>query len=251
MRYRARVEYDGTRFGGFQLQRNARTVQGELETALRGLNGGLRVKVEGAGRTDSGVHASGQEIAFTHGGRLSAERLGRSLDAVLPEDIALGPLRRVAADFRPRVLARSRDYRYAIWNGPRSPLRERYALGVREPLDTVAMADAASRLVGRHDFSSFGGWHRQPIRTLRSVRVRRSGRSITVDVSGDAFLRQMVRSIVAALIRVGRGEATAEDLELALGSRRRAFHGSVAPAHGLTLRRVRFGPAQADSRAKR
>ncbi len=242
VRYRARVEYDGTAFRGFQLQAGGRTVQGELESALARLAGGRRVKVEAAGRTDTGVHASGQVIAFTYPGRLTRVELGRSLDALLPADIATGPLRVVSGDFRPRYAARLREYRYTIWNGPRSPLRERFALGVRDRLDAEAMSRAAQALVGRHDFSAFGGWHRQPIRTLHRVRVRRTGRTITIDVVGDAFLRQMVRSIVAALLRIGRGEATAEDMEAALreGAKGRAFDGSVAPPHGLVLRRVTF-----------
>ena len=242
MRYAARVEYDGTGFAGFQAQPGARTVQGELEAALRGISGGRRVRVDGAGRTDAGVHATGQVIAFTWTGRrMSATELGRAIVAVLPPDVTIGRLRRVPPGFSPRRAATQREYRYTIWNGPRSPMRERYALGVREPLDATAMHAAAQVLVGRHDFSAFGGKHRQPIRTLIGVRVRRTGRTVTVDVTGDAFLRQMVRSIVAALLRIGHGTATATDLEAALRSRDRVFAGQVAPPHGLCLRRVVIG----------
>ena len=242
MRYAARVEYDGTGFAGFQVQPGARTVQGELEAALRRISGGPRIRVDGAGRTDAGVHASGQVIAFTWTGRrMAAAGLGGAVVAVLPPDVAIGRLRRVAPGFSPRRAATRREYRYTIWNGPRNPLRERYALGVREPLDAPAMHAAAQVLVGRHDFTAFGGKHRQPIRTLMGVRVRRKGRTITVDVIGDAFLRQMVRSIVAALLRIGHGTATASDLETALRSRDRIFAGQVAPPHGLCLRRVVIG----------
>jgi tRNA pseudouridine38-40 synthase len=241
VRYAARVEYDGTEFSGFQVQPGSRTVQGEIERALARLNGGRRIRVDGAGRTDAGVHALGQVVAFTYSGRLSRPELARSLEALLPSDVALGRLRTVAPRFSPRRAATRRDYRYSIWNGPRSPLRERYALGVRGRLDVPAMAEAAQVLVGRHDFSAFGGRDRQPIRTLHGVRVRRKGHSVTIDVSGDAFLRQMVRSIVAALLRIGRGEATAEDLEAALRSPGRAFAGAIAPPQGLSLRRVVIG----------
>jgi tRNA pseudouridine38-40 synthase len=241
VRYRARVEYDGTDFAGFQVQPGRRTVQGELEAALARVSGRRRIRVQAAGRTDAGVHATGQVIAFTYRGRLAAAELGRALEALLPADVSLGALRRVEPGWQPRYAARYREYRYSVWNGPRSPLRERTALGVRVPLDVTAMAEAAQVLVGRHDFSAFGGAHRQPIRTLHGVRVRKKGRMVTIDVTGDAFLRQMVRSIVAALLRVGRGEATAEDLVAALASRRRIFSGAVAPAHGLCLRRVVMG----------
>ena len=242
MRYRARVEYDGTDFAGFQVQRGGRTVQGELERALATLSADGRVRVEGAGRTDAGVHASGQVIAFTYRGRLARDELERALSALLPADIGLGPLHRTTARFRPRYRARRREYRYRIWNGPRSPLRERYALGVREQLDVAAMAEAAEVFVGRHDFSAFGGRDRQPVRTLQWVEVRRDGRLVTVIVVGDAFLRQMVRRLVAALLRVGRGQATAADVAAALArSDRPAFAGSTAPARGLCLIKVTLG----------
>jgi len=238
VRMRARVEYDGTDFAGFQLQLRARTVQGELEAALGTLSGGCRVRVDAAGRTDAGVHATGQVIAFSWPGRLTVTELGRALDALLPADVAVRDLRRAPIGFRPRYAARYRDYRYTVWNGPRSPLRERFALGVRVPLDTAAMARAGSVLVGRHDFSAFGAADRQPVRTLHGVRVRREGRLVTVDVRGDAFLRQMVRRIVAALLLVGRGEVEVSTVAVALASRQPAFNGAVAPAKGLCLRRV-------------
>jgi tRNA pseudouridine38-40 synthase len=219
-------------------------VQGELERALAILNGGRRIRIDAAGRTDAGVHARGQVIGFNAPATKSPEELESALGALLPADVAIRRLRRERPDFHPRYAAVAREYRYTIWTGPRSPLRERYALGVREPLDVPAMAKAAQLFVGRHDFSAFGGADRQPIRTLTGVRVRREGRTITVSVVGDAFLRQMVRSIVAALIRVGRGEATAADLEAALrrGSPgKRAFAGAVAPPQGLCLWRVSIG----------
>ena len=243
-RYSARVEYDGTDFAGFQLQAGRRTVQGELEAALTQLAAGSRVRVEAAGRTDAGAHARGQVIAFTYVGRLTAPELAASLSALLPPDIGLARLRRVPAGYRPRYRARYREYRYTIWNGPASPLRERYALGVREPLDTTAMAVAAQELVGRHDFSAFGRADRQTIRTLERVRVRRKGRWVTIEVIGDAFLRHMVRRIVAALVRVGLGQATAGEVAAALRSRQPAFAGDTAPAHGLCLWRVAMGAQQ-------
>ena len=241
MRMRARVEYDGTDFAGFQLQLRARTVQAELEAALGILSGGRRIRVDAAGRTDAGVHAMGQVIAFNWSGRLTVAELGRALDALLPADVAVRDLRRAPIGFRPRYAARYRDYRYTVWNGPRSPLRERLALGVRTPLDTAAMSRAGSVLVGRHDFSAFGAANRQPVRTLYRVRVGQEGNLVTVDVRGDAFLRQMVRRIVAALLLVGRGEVEVMAVAEALASRRPAFNGALAPAKGLCLRRVVMG----------
>ena len=240
-RYRARVEYDGTDFFGFQVQPGVRTVQGELETALARLGNGERQPVDGAGRTDTGVHAMGQVIAFTYAGRLSAEELGRALDALLPADVAIRDVRRATAAFHPRFAARYREYRYTVWNGPRSPLRERTALGVRVPLDAAAMERAGSVFVGRHDFSAFGAADRQPVRTVHSVRVRRSGQLVTIDVRADAFLRGMVRRMVAILLEVGLGKMDETAVRSALAGPGPALDGAAAPAKGLCLRRVALG----------
>src|SRR5918998_3264159 len=175
VRYRATVEYDGTDFAGFQSQRNARTVQGVLEDALARLGDGTRVRIDGAGGTDAGVHATGQVIAFTWSGRLAGERLAEAINGLLPPDVAIRDLRQAPDGFHPRFAARYREYRYTVWNGPRSPLRERTALGVRVPLDTAAMARAGLVLEGRHDFRAFGATDRSPVRTVHSVRVRRDG----------------------------------------------------------------------------
>jgi tRNA pseudouridine38-40 synthase len=250
VRYRARVEYDGTEFAGFQAQPGRRTVQGEIERALAHLNGGHRVRISAAGRTDAGVHASGQVIAFTWTGDMPAQQLGQAIGAILPRDVAIGPLRRVTPDFDPRRQAAWREYRYAIWTGPRSPLRERHTLGLDERLDVEAMQAAARQLVGRHDFSAFGRVKGSAVRTLYEVRLRRRGHLVTVDLIGDAFVRQMARSIVAGLIRIGTGRATADDLARELGSTGRAFAGAVVPPHGLCLRRVAINTERQEPRTK-
>ena len=243
-RYRATVEYDGTDFAGFQAQRpGLRTVQGELEAALARLTGGARIAVDGAGRTDAGVHAAGQVIAFTYAGRLDAAGLEAALNGQLPPDIAIRDVRRTQPGFHPRRAARYRDYRYTVWNGPHRPLRERFALGVRDPLDVAAMERAGQALVGRHDFSAFGAviGDRSPVRTVHSVRVRRQGSLVTIDVRADSFLRSMVRRIVAVLLEVGHGDMTDEEVRAALATRTPARNGATAPAHGLCLRRVVLG----------
>jgi tRNA pseudouridine38-40 synthase len=256
-RYRATVEYDGTGFAGFQVQPGARTVQGELEAALTRVSGPSPTRVSGesrtrvsgesrthivaAGRTDAGVHASGQVIAFTYTGRLTAAELEKALDALLPLDVAIRDLRRAPAEFHPRFAARYREYRYTLWNGPRSPLHERTALAVRVPLDTAAMARAGSVFVGRHDFSAFGATDRQPVRTVHWVRVRREGSLVTIDVAADSFLGHMVRRMVAGLLEVGHGRMDGEELAAALASKDAALGGATAPAKGLCLRRVVLG----------
>jgi len=218
-------------------------VQGELEKALTQLSGGARVRVDGAGRTDTGVHARGQVIAFTYSGRLKRRELERAIAALLPRDIGIRKLQEVDRGFKPRYRAKWREYRYFIWNGPASPLRERSALGVREELDVKAMSQAAKVFVGTHDFSAFGGFDRQPLRTIRSVRIsretKREGQWIAIEVIGNAFLRQMVRRMVAALVRVGHGRASVADVKAALANAGKpAFDGDTAPPNGLVLWRV-------------
>ena len=240
-RFRARVEYDGTDFSGFQVNPGKRTVQGVLEVALARLGDGVEQRVDGAGRTDAGVHASGQVIGFTYAGRLTAADLGRALDALLPRDVTVRDVRRAPDGFNPRYAARYREYRYTVWNGPRSPLHERTALGIRIPLDTAAMARAGSAFIGRHDFRAFGVAGRTSVRTVISVRVRRDGRLVTIDVRADAFLRGMVRRMVAVLLEVGLGKMEATAVGAALAGPGPALDGASAPAKGLCLRRVVLG----------
>ncbi len=197
--------------------------------------------VDGAGRTDAGVHAAGQVIAFTYLGRLTGPELQRAVNAMLPEDVAIRDVRRVPAGFQPRYAARYREYRYTVWNGPRSPLRERTALGLRAPLNVAAMADAASVFEGRHDFSAFGGTDRSPVRTVHAVRVRKAGRLVTIDVRAESFIRGQVRRMVAGLVEVGQGKMDEEGLRSALAAREPALNGAAVPAKGLCLRRVVLG----------
>jgi tRNA pseudouridine38-40 synthase len=244
VRVRATVEYDGTDFAGFQAQRAGfRTVQGELEAALARLGDGVRQPVDGAGRTDAGVHALGQVIAFTYTGRLTAPKLEAALNGQLPPDIAVRDLRPVAPEFQPRRAARYREYRYTVWNGPRSPLHERHALGIRAPLDVAAMARAGQAFIGPHDFSAFGVVveGRSPVRNVHAVRVGRKGQVVTIDVRANAFLRGMVRRMVAVLIEVGHGKMTETEVRAAIAAGTPARNGVSAPARGLCLRRVVLG----------
>jgi tRNA pseudouridine38-40 synthase len=180
-------------------------------------------------------------IAFSYAGRLTATELAEALNGLLPEDVAIRDLRRTARGFHPRYAARYREYRYTVWNGPRSPLRERTAFRVRTHLDVDAMARAGTAFEGRHDFTAFGGADPQPVRNVHHVRVRRAGDLITIDIRADAFLRGMVRRMVAALIAVGGGRIDDTAVVAALAERRPALDGAAAPPRGLCLRRVVMG----------
>jgi tRNA pseudouridine38-40 synthase len=180
-------------------------------------------------------------IAFSYAGRLSAAELAGALNGLLPPDVAVRDVRRAARGFHPRYAARYREYRYTVWNGPRSPLRERTALWVRTDLDVDAMARAGTILEGRHDFTAFGGADPQPVRNVHQVRVRRTGRQVTIDIRADAFLRGMVRRMVAALLAVGMGKIDETAVAAALAERRPALGGAAAAARGVCLRRVVLG----------
>jgi tRNA pseudouridine38-40 synthase len=201
----------------------------------------MEPRVDGAGRTDAGVHARSQVIGFTYTGRLTEAELGRAFDALLPRDVSVAGVRRAPDSFAPRYAARYREYRYTVWNGPRSPLHERTALGVRVPLDIAAMARAGSAFIGRHDFSAFGATDRSPVRTVSAVRIRREGRLVTIDVRADSFLRGMVRRMVAILLEVGLGKMDEAAVSAALAGRRPALDGAAVPAKGLCLRHVALG----------
>jgi tRNA pseudouridine38-40 synthase len=245
---RAVIEYDGTAFAGSQVQPNARTVQGELEKALNRLMG-EETRVRLAGRTDAGVHATGQVAAFHWPGALrrggGLPELLRRLNAALPPDLAVRSLRAVGHDFDPRRDARWRVYRYRILaNGVRRPGERHRTLEIDEPLDVAAMRAAAARMLGERDFAALGADARgRTVRNIAEVRVTGRGELVEIRVTANAFLRRMVRSVVALLMEVGRGRLAPDEVEGILEGRARALHGRAAPARGLTLERVIYASA--------
>jgi tRNA pseudouridine38-40 synthase len=239
---KATIEYDGTRYAGFQKQPNQLTVQSEVEQALAEVSQ-EETRVVGAGRTDAGVHATGQVVHFPTDWKRSLEELHRACNALLPRDIAIREMAWTEPDFHARFSAVSRQYRYTILNREvRSPLEARYSYQYATPLDVDAMAEAVRYLVGRHDFASFG----QPTcgdSTIRDA-IRAScvteDHHIYVDLTANAFLRRMVRSIVGTLVLVGMGKMSPLDLKRILQARDRSQAGAPVPAHGLCLVRVNY-----------
>jgi tRNA pseudouridine38-40 synthase len=245
---RAVIEYDGTAFAGSQVQPNARTVQGELEKALNRLIGeATRVRL--AGRTDAGVHATGQVVAFCYARAVRGDgglpELRRRLNAALPPDLAVRSLRAAKAGFDPRREARWRVYRYRIrMNGVRHPLERHRTLEIDEPLDAAAMQAAATLMLGERDFAAMGSDARgRTVRHLAELRVVQRGDLVEIRVTANAFLRRMVRSIVALLMEVGRGRLAPEAVDRVLDVGTRALHGRAAPPRGLTLERVIYESA--------
>jgi tRNA pseudouridine38-40 synthase len=236
------VEYDGTDYHGFQVQVAQRTVQGVLEEALHRV-ARQRVRVVGAGRTDTGVHARGQVIAFWARWRHNEADLHRALNALLPQDVALLSLEGAAEEFHPRYDARRRWYRYTVLNRSlRSPLDRRQALHVGRRLDVAAMNRAAAALPGEHDFATFG---RPPkgentVRRVMRAEWERKGPFVTFDIEANAFLHRMVRSLVGTLLQVGLGQLLPEEFAQRLAACQRALAGPTAPPQGLCLMAVSY-----------
>lgn len=242
--YKATVEYDGTALSGFQRQHAVRTVQGELERVLTGLQGGEPVEVRGAGRTDAGVHATGQVVDFRLRWRRDEGALRHALNGLLPEDVAVRAVERAPVGFHPRYDALSRRYHYTLLNAPeRQPLLRRTTYHEPWPLDVGAMEAALQQLLGTHDFASFG---RAPApsesttRTLLWARAWREGALVRVGLEANAFLFRMVRSIVGSLLPVGRGEQPPEWFASLLAAQDRGEAGATIPPSGLCLVAVRY-----------
>ena len=242
--FKATVEYDGTDFAGFQWQHSARTVQGVLEDAIAKRTGQV-IRLTGAGRTDSGVHAVGQVVSFGVETAIPLERMALALNSALPQDVSVRTVEEVGADFSARFSASSRVYGYLILNSSiRSAVWHRYSSMCVEALDEGAMRAAAVLMRGERDFAAFTNELQPNEPTMRNVMwcdVARYKRFIVVRIEANAFLRGMVRTVVGTLMQVGLGERSVESLAELFQTRDRRLAGPTAPAQGLCLLRVKYG----------
>ena len=255
------VAYDGTDYHGFQLQPDVPTIQGTLEEALQTVTG-LQIRVIGAGRTDTGVHASGQVVAMHVPWRHSVQSLQRALNVQLPPSVTIHRMGLAAPGFHPRFSAISRTYRYTLYDrafmtdavaSRYSPLTDRFALYVPRVLDLNAMQTGVGYLIGEHDFATFG----QPTQGENTVRrlyraewqvaqaniaplTQYPGRCLVFTVCANGFLRQMVRNLVGVSLAVGRGQWHIDDVKAALAARDRSRCAPPAPAKGLVLEAVSY-----------
>jgi tRNA pseudouridine38-40 synthase len=243
MRIRLTIEYDGTCYCGWQLQASEDTVQARIEAVLEILFN-QKIRVQAAGRTDAGVHALGQVAALDAPRRFSPAELVRALNAMLPHDIAVREAVEVSGDFDPRRDACARVYEYRIMNRElRSAFEYRYAWQIREPLYLAAMETAAARFLGEHDFGAFrtlGTETKTTIRRIHRSQWERRADLLLYRVEGSSFLRKMVRSMVAAMVEVGRGRMSVDAVGALLSGGDRAQTPAAAPPCGLFLVEVRY-----------
>ena len=235
-RYKLIVEYDGTPYRGWQYQADVPSVQGAIEDAIARFDG-QRVTIQGAGRTDAGVHALAQVAAFDTAARLSPQEFMRGLNHFLPADIAVQAAREAHADFDPRRHARMRTYRYRIDTSPaRSPLTRNRAWQIGRRLDVDAMRSAARAMLGSHDFAAFAGpYEGSTQRTLMRCDVEADGREVAVEMEAQSFLPHQVRRTVGPLTEIGLGRQREEDVVALLDGGAASTAGPAAPACGLYL----------------
>ncbi len=239
---RLTLEYDGTRYVGWQLQPNGPSIQGEVERALEALHKGPR-RVIAAGRTDAGVHALGQVVSFPEERPLPLSAYVKGMNALLPHDVAVRAASIEPDGFDARRSALGKRYRYVVENfATRAPLTRLRAWQVFLPLDVRAMRDAAEHLVGRHDFAAFQAADCESRHAIRDVRrldvIGQPGGRIEVVVEATAFVKHMVRNVVGTLVEVGLGKRAAASIPALVATRDRTKAGRTAPPQGLVLEEV-------------
>ena len=243
MRVMLRVAYDGTAYSGWQIQPHAVTIEQKLLEALSELLGGP-VEIIGASRTDAGVHSLGNVAVVDADTRIPAEKFAFALNTRLPEDIRIVGSRQVRDDFHPRHTDCTKTYEYTIWNDTfENPLMRLYSCFCYGSIDVAVMEQAAAVLVGEHDFTAFcsaGSQVEDKTRTIYSIDVKKDGHIITIRVTGNGFLYNMVRIIAGTLLEAGRHNMTVEAVREALESRDRQKAGPTAPARGLKLVRIDY-----------
>jgi tRNA pseudouridine38-40 synthase len=239
---RLTLAYDGTEFHGFQRQPGVPTIQAAIEAKLQRVTGET-ITVTGAGRTDAGVHATGQVIHFRTAGSIPTDRLAVALNSLPPFAIVAREPRVVPDAFHARFDASGRAYRYLLLDGEPSPFLRRYTHRVAALGDLGRLSEAARHLVGRHDFASFcaaGAEVAHTVRHVTEVALRRSGAVVVVEIAADGFLHSMVRIVVGTLLEVAAGRREPEEVRAILAARDRTAAGPTAPARGLFLTRVTY-----------
>jgi tRNA pseudouridine38-40 synthase len=243
-RFKCKVAYDGTNFSGWQVQPNARTVQGVIEAALSKIHKGALVRIAGSGRTDAQVHAKGQVFHFDSELAIPDDGWRRALTALLPEDVVISRVEQTDPDFHARFHVKEKEYRYRILRSSHLDVfRRNYTFHFPHELNVGEMRNAAAELIGTHDFSSFCASNtdvRDKVRTLNALDIEEKGDELEFRLTGNGFLYQMVRIVVGTLLEVGQGKRTAEDVAAILQEMDRTLAGKTAPGRGLFLWEIKY-----------
>lgn len=243
MRILLRVAYDGTNYSGWQIQPNAITVEEVLNKALEDLFK-QNIEITGASRTDAGVHAYGNVAVFDADTRMPAEKISYALNQRLPEDVRVVQSHQVADDFHPRHADCIKTYEYKIWNDRfENPMMRLYSHFYHGELDVDKMNDACRYFIGEHDFTSFcsvGSQVKSKVRTIHSLEVTRQDKLVTIRVTGNGFLYNMVRIIAGTLLKVGQGVIEPAKIRTIIEAKDRESAGPTAPARGLALVEIKY-----------
>ena len=238
------IGFDGTRYEGWQSQKNNRTIQELFEKHLSKICSGEKIGVVGSSRTDSGVHARGFVAHFHTQAKLSDQKIKDALNFYLPRDIVVFQAKTVRANFHARYSAKSKVYQYDIWNDPTRPLFEApFALWYAGQLQIDLMKKAARYFVGKHDFRAFrdsGDEKKNTIRTIKKISIQKKGSLIRILIEGDGFLTHMVRIIIGTLMEVGKGRMEPDKIPNVIRSKNRSQAGPTVKSLGLTLLKVTY-----------
>ena len=241
--YKLIIEYDGTNYAGWQRQPNHTSIQSQLEDALFQISQESTTTIA-SGRTDAGVHAFAQVVSFRSGKPLPPGDWTRALNGVLPKDICVRQTEQVSDSFHARYNAKCKTYEYRILNHPIRPVLDRFRIWhIPQPLNLVSIKEAASKLKGQHNFSSFEGAptdNTNPICDILNLEILRELSVIRITFTADRFLKQMVRAMVGILVEVGQGKRSPSDIKNILEARNRSAAGKTAPPHGLYLMDVEY-----------
>ena len=241
---RLTIQYDGTKYSGWQSQKNSKAIQDIIEQALTELTGGEKIRLIGASRTDSNVHAAGQIANFKTGSRLSLHNVKNGLNRKLPEDIVIVKADLAKDAFHSPFDAKGKIYRYRLYTGdPLPPFYKNFTAQTIYRPDIKLMREEAKVLLGKHDFVSFQSANsprKSTVRTIHKLNIKKRGKFIEFDIEGDGFLYNMVRIIVGTLVDIGRGHIEGGSMKKILAKRERKSAGATAPAKGLCLMRVKY-----------
>lgn len=251
MRVKLIIEYNGEKYCGWQRQLNAVSIQQLIEQAIKKLTG-VKTAITGAGRTDAGVHALGQVAHFDTASNIPAEKFCYALNLILPKDIRIKDSAEVNASFHARFSAQAKEYRYTIYNNEHaSALYNHISVHVRQKLNIEAMKRAASCFFGTHDFKAFmaaGSDVKDTVRTIYHIMITQDEPFITLDITGNGFLYNMVRIIAGTLMEAGKGRMSCEEIKGILEGKDRIYAGPTAAPRGLMLMKIYYGDYETDDK---